>query len=256
MSDLPHILYTVISFALTAVLLFVNVRKVKDPTKKNEILKASALLTVVLHYSSLYTDFFRDGSATVEKSMLLPLYPCNIAMWLLLIVAFMKDKESKVFQILSEITFYLGLVGGILGIVLNENYIATPNLADWGILKGLLSHSTMLYGCIYLLAGGYIKIGVRNMISVLIGLCGLVLDGALMIALFKAFDLEPVNCMYLLEPPFPAMPWLNVLTIGLLALALVFAVTAIYEQIALKKEDRWYYQLNEKIKEKQSKAGK
>ena len=62
--------------------------------------------------------------------------------------------------------------------------------------------------------------------------------------------------MYLLEPPFPAMPWLNVLTIGLLALALVFAVTAIYEQIALKKEDRWYYQLNEKIKEKQSKAGK
>ncbi len=233
--------------------MFFSVRKVKDPAKKNEILKASALLTVAIHYSSLYTDFFRDGSATVESSMLLPLYPCNVAMWLLLIVAFMKNKESKGFHILSEITFYLGLVGGIVGIVLNENYISNPNLADWGILKGLLSHSTMLYGCIYLLAGGYIKVGVHNMFSAVLGLCGLLIDGALMIALYKAFGLDPVNCMYLLEPPFPAMPWFNVITIGLLACALLFAFTAAYERVALAKEDRWYYKLSEKIKEKQSK---
>ena len=240
MSDLPHILYTVVSFALTAALLVWLHAYVKEENKKKLVLKISALSTVILHYSSLYVDYFTTGSAEVSSTMILAVYPCNVAMWFLVAVAFMKNVNGQFFKHLAVATFYLGLVGGIVGIVINENYIANPNLADWDILKGLLSHSTMLVGCIYLLVGGYIKIRVDNLIGVVGMLLFLVLDGGIVIGLHKAFNLDPPNCMYLLENPLPQLPWFNTWLIGILGVAICFGFTAIYEQLTLEKEERWY----------------
>ena len=250
MSDLPHTLYTLISFAITAVLLIVFQKYLTNEKGKKLVLKISAISTVILHYSSLYVDYFTTGEATVSNTMILAVYPCNVAMWFLVIVAFTKDIHSKFFKHLAEATFYLGLVGGVIGIVINENYIANPNLADWDILKGLLSHSTMLVGCIYLLTGGYIKIRVDNLISVTGMLLFLVLDGGIVIGLHKLCQLDPPNCMYLLENPVPALPWFNTWLIGVLGILLCFAVTAIYEQIVLPKEERWYSKIK-KLKTKE-----
>ena len=250
MSDLPHTLYTLISFAITAVLLIVFQKYLTNEKDKKLVLKISAISTVILHYSSLYVDYFTTGEATISNTMILAVYPCNVAMWFLVIVAFTKDIHSKFFKHLAEATFYLGLVGGVIGIVINENYIANPNLADWDILKGLLSHSTMLVGCIYLLTGGYIKIRVDNLISVTGMLLFLVLDGGIVIGLHKLCQLDPPNCMYLLENPVPALPWFNTWLIGVLGILLCFAVTAIYEQIVLPKEERWYSKIK-KLKTKE-----
>ncbi len=240
MSDLNHILYTTISFALTIVgLILLNIF-LKDQKKKDLVLKISAVLTVIIHYSTLWTDYFSGNEPEVVQAMLLPVHPCNVAMWLLLIVAFLKNKEGKAFKFLSVITFYLGIVGGIIGILLNEIYISNPNLADWDVLNGLLSHSTMMFGCIYLLTGGYFKVRVDNLINAVLGLLLLLVDGGIVILLHVIFGLEPPNSMYLLERPFENIAWLNVVTIGLMAVALIFTVTALYEQFALKKEDRWY----------------
>ena len=175
--------------------------------------------------------------------MLLPIYPCNIVMWLLLIVSLMKNKESKVYKVMAEFTFYLGIVGGLVGIMFNEIYASTPDLSDWSVLKGLLSHLTMLFGAIYLLVGGFIKIRVSNTISVFIGMVFMLLDGAIIIGLHKLFNLDSPNVMYLISLPFPNLPWINTWTIGILAVIIAFVITAIYEQIALKKEDRWYNHL-------------
>lgn len=243
MSDLNHILYTVISFAITAVLLVILARKPLNENQKTLVLKISAILTVALHFSSLYVDYFSGIDPIAEQPMLLPLYPCNVAMWLLVIVAFAKNKESKIFKFLATATFYLGIFGGVIGIVINQNYMANPNLADWGILKGLLSHSTMLFGCIYILIAGYVKVGVSNMFYVFLGLLMLVADGAVIIFLHWIFGLDLPNSMYLLELPFESMPWLNVVTIGLLAMAIIFIANALYEQFALPKEERWYTKL-------------
>ena len=111
----------------------------------------------------------------------------------------------------------------------------------------------MLFGCIYLLVGGYVKIGVSNMLNVLLGLILLVVDGAVIILLHYIFGLDLPNSMYLLEIPFESMPWLNVVTIGLLAIAIIFIATALYEQFALKKEDRWYTKLKAFINSKKAK---
>ena len=48
--------------------------------------------------------------------------------------------------------------------------------------------------------------------------------------------------MYLQEAPFPAMPWLNTWTIGVVAVVIVFSVTALCE-LSLPKEERWYTKL-------------
>ena len=252
MSDLTHILYSVISFVLTAIGLIFLSKKVSKDEHKTLVLKIFAVLTVILHFSSLYVDYFSGIEPIAESPMLLPLYPCNVAMWLLVIVSFYKNKKSKLFEFLAMATFYLGIFGGVIGIVFNENYISNPSLADWGILKGLLSHSTMLFGCIYLLIAGYVKIGVSNMLYVVLGLLLLVADGALMIFLHWVFGLELPNSMFLLELPFPSMPWLNVVTIGILAMLIIFTATALYEFIALKKEDRWYTKLKKFIDDKKS----
>lgn len=253
MFDIYHILYTVISFALTAVGLIILNKYVTEEKCKVKVLKISSILTVILHYSSLYVDYFSGNEAIAEQPMLLPIYPCNVAMWLLLIVAFMKKREGKLFDFLTMTTFYLGVFGGVIGISFNEIYMNNPNLLDWGVLKGLLSHSTMLFGCIFLLTGGYVKIGVKNLFNVFLGLLLLVADGYLMILLHLIFGLEPPNSMFLLRIPFEVVPWFNVFVIGIIAMLIIFIATALYEQIAFKKEDRWYSKLKAFIDSKKSK---
>ncbi len=223
---------------------------VKSDKGKKAILVSFAVVTVVLHFSSLWVDFFTTGEAVMQEPMLLPIYPCNVVMWLLLIVSIIKKREDKVaYRLLSEFTFYAGVVCGIIGIVFNENFGNNPTLADWDILKGMLSHSTMVFGCAYLLVGGYIKIRVANVLSGIVGLVFFLVDGFIINGLYAIFKLDPCNSMYMLENPFPPMPWLSPYLMGLFAVILVFAFTAIYEQCALKKEERWYQIFKKRNKE-------
>lgn len=250
MFDKGHLLYMAISTFFLILCLSLCKRYVKDQRIKDRILKISALLTVAIHYSSLYVDYFSTGSAEVESTMLLPIYPCNVAMWLLLIVAFMKNRRGKLYTILSEFTFYLCIVGGVIGIVFNEVYISTPNLADWDVLNGLLSHSTLLFGGIYLLLGGYINIRVRNVVSVFYGAVLLLADGILIIGMYRLANLDAPNCMYLLENPFPQIKWFNTFVVGGIGVLLVFIITVVYEQIALKEDNRWYHKIKEYVEER------
>ena len=162
----------------------------------------------------------------------------------------MKNRRSKVYNVLSEFTFYLGITGGIIGIVFNEIYISNPNLADYDVLNGLLSHSTLLFGAIYLLVGGYINIRVSNVKSVFYGLMLLLVDGITIISLYRLFGMESPNCMYLLENPFPQIKWFNTFALGFIGLIVVFIITSIYEQIALPEASRWYIKEKEESKER------
>lgn len=249
MFNLTHILYMVISALITAVLLVLAGIFVKQEKYKTLILRILAVVTVVLHFSDLYVDFFTTGTATLASPQLLPIHPCNVIMWLLLICAFVRNRESKAAKILMEFCFYAGVVCGTIGIVLNENFGNNPTLTDWFVLKGMLSHSTMLAGCIYILVAKFFKVRVSNLIAVFLGLCLFIVDGLIINGLYAAFKIGECNSMYLLTPPLENAPWFNTWLMGIFGLLLVFAVTALYEQFALKKEERWYAVLKDKINE-------
>ena len=240
MFNLTHILYMIISFILSGGILAFLYFKFNTEDKKVAALKFFAVITVVIHFSSLWVDFLMTGEQKIAESMLFPIHPCNVCMWLLLIVAFIKKREGIFYKLLSEFVFFGGTVCGFIGILLNENFDSNPTLLDYEVLKGLLSHSTMILGAVFLLVGGFVKIRVSNVFSVIAGLLFFVVDGFIINTLYSAFGREACNSMYLLEKPFSNMPWLTTPVMGLAAVILVLLVTFIYEAIALPREERFF----------------
>lgn len=216
-------------------------------------LRLLAIITVIIHYSPLWVDFFTSGSATVSSVMLLPIHPCNVCMWLLLISSTIVEKNGRVAMIIKEFTFWGGTVCGAIGTILNENFGDNPTLADYDVLKGMLSHTTMVLGCILLFTAGFVKIRVlSNLISVVSGLCFFLVDGFIINTLYSIFGLEPCNSMYLLEAPFSDIPWLITPVMGVMAVIVAFAVSALFEQFALPKEERWYSKIKNRFDKKET----
>ena len=173
----------------------------------------------------------------MENNHLLPVYPCNVVMWMLLIVACMKEKKGLWFDMLAEFCFYGGTVCGVLGIVLNTNFDNTPTLADYDVLKGLLSHSTMLLGCLYMLVGGYIRIRVFNSVSIMAGLLCFISCGMAVDSLYIACGMEAPDGMWLRSNEYLPIP---PLLLGALAPVIVFIVLSLWE-LRLPSEERWYH---------------
>ncbi len=239
MFNTQHILYMLISGIVTAALLTLSVKYAKNDEAKNRILKFFAIATVVIHYSNLWVDYFTTGGATIENNQILPVYPCNVVMWMLLIASLLRSKKCLLFQLLSEFCFYGGTFCGIIGIVLNTNFGNTPTLADYDILKGMLSHSTMLFGCLYLMVGGYVKIRVFNAVSVATGLGAFVLCGMAVNALYETFGMEAPDGMWLRSNPYLSF---SPMVLGIVFVILLFAVLALWE-LRLPAEERWYNKL-------------
>ncbi len=233
----------IISFLITAGLLTICYFFVRSETGKSAVLKTAAIATVFLHFSPLWVDFFTTGSAQVSSVMLLPIHPCNVCMWILLVLSCVKKKNTVAYRIASEGLFWVGTVCGFIGIFLNENFANNPTLADWEILKGLLSHSTMIFGTLYLLVGGFVKIRVFNIWGTASILLLFLLDGYIVNGLYTYFQLPAVNSMYLQQAPFPNLPWFTTPIMGIFGVLIVFIFTVLYEFLSLPKEERWYTKL-------------
>lgn len=236
--------FSIITVILIIIGLYYCYKKITNELTKDKILKIFAILTVAIHYSSLWVDYFTTGIAEVENTMLLPIYPCNICMWLLLIVAFTKKKDTFCYKKISEFLAIVGTVCGLVGLFANEIFLANPSFLDYGSLKGLLSHSTMIFGTLFLLTQGYVKIRTINACtSTIFGLILFAVDGAIINTLFSIFNLPEVNAMYMLEFPID-IPGFNFLTLGIVGVIVVFIVSTIYELIFLDPQERWYHNLH------------
>ena len=206
MFNAQHILYMVISGALTILMLALAHRWLTEEKQKTRFLQFFAVITVLLHYSNLWVEYFTTGTAQVENNHILPVYPCNVIMWMLLIAAFMNNKQSVVFHMLGEFCFIVGTLCGIVGIGLNVNFDHNPTLTDYHVLKGLLSHSTMLVGCLYMLVGDWIQIRMFNVVSVTAGFSVFVTCGLAVNQLYIHFGMTPPDGMFLLENPYVPIP--------------------------------------------------
>ncbi len=222
-------------------LLILCKKVIRKERTKDLVLKSVSIAVVMIHFSSLYVDFFKNsGEAIVEDNMLLPIYPCNLIMWLLLIVAFMKNKDGRIYKYLAEFTFIGGTICGLAGVLFNFNFLDNPDFFDYDIFKGLISHTVMIFGTLYLFVFKYACLEVsRTMKSILFGLLIFTIDGVVVNTLFHIFDIENVNAMYMLYPPFEGMPYLNFFTIGILAIIVAFIGLNIYELVVLPKDRRW-----------------
>lgn len=235
------LIYNIITLSIVILLLIISKKNIKEDKLKDCILKVTSILVVVIHFSSLYVDFFKNnGNALIENSMILPVYPCNIIMWLLVIVAFMKDRDSKIYKYLSEFTFIGGTFCGLVGVLFNINFLNNPNFLDYYILKGLVSHTVMIFGTIYLYLFKYVEIEVkRTTISIIVGLVIFSIIGLIINVLFAIFDIPSVNAMFMLEPPIKEFPIFNFFTIGILGIIVSFLGLNIYEYFTLPYEKRW-----------------
>lgn len=240
MFNTQHILYIVLSGILTIALLALASMYIHDEKSKNKILLFSAVLTVILHYSNLWVNYFvSGGTATLENNHILPVYPCNVVMWMLLISALIRNKQRLIFSMLSDFCFYVGTICGIFGIVLNFNFDNTPTLADYDVLKGMLSHSTMLFGCLYMRVGGYVKFRVFNIVSIAAGLGIFIVCGQTVNALYEHFGMVAPDGMWLRENPYIGIP---PIALGFVALLFLFVPLHLWE-LRLPVEERWYTKL-------------
>ncbi len=245
MFNLQHILYILISGGLTVALLMLFHNRVKEENTKNFILKFFAIGTVLIHYSNIWVNYFlSEGNAVFENNHILPVYPCNVVMWMLLVAACCRNKKCLLFQILSEFCFYAGTVCGIFGVVLNMNFDANPTLANYDVFKGMLSHSTMLFGCLYMMVGGFVRIRVFNTVSLLAGWGCFIFCGVFVNRLYTHFGMTPPDGMWL-----KANPYLGVspMILAGFAIFLIFVVLCIRDR-SLPEEERWYKKLIERVR--------
>lgn len=234
--------------SIVAVACIILGKNIKTEKAKRIVLLVSAVVTVLVHYSTIPYHFFLNGdwkTIIIENpQFLLPIYPCNVVMWLCLFVAFLKNKESKIFVHLTEFITFFGIFSGVLGMVLNFDFMANPNLLDYDVTKGMISHMFMILNCCLFPVFGYIKINTpRNMISIAVGVVIMFLTGVYINVLFElitTYPIEAINSMFLIKAPFDGAPWLTFFPIVGMLLVTYFAFFNVFELIAFKKGDRWF----------------
>lgn len=237
------LIYSIIVIAMIVLGLIIFHKKITKEETKDRILKFIAIITVFLHYSSLWVDYFTKGSAEVENTMLLPIYPCNICMWLLLIFAFLKNKNKFFYKTIGEFLAIPGTICGLIGLCANQIFLSNPDFLDYDSLKGLLSHTTMIFGTLFILTQGYVKIrAISTTISTVFGLILFIIDGAIVNGIFAIFNLPSVNSMYMLEFPVD-IAGLNFISLGIMGIIVMFIGLTIYEIICLDANERWYNHL-------------
>lgn len=213
---------------------------VRSDKAKNRFLIFWAVLTFVIHISIMWYQHLTTGQAIAYDNILFPIYFCNASMYLLIIVSLFKNKQSKLFHYLATFVAYAGTFGALITLF-ECHYFAgpTPDLS-FSNFKSMLSHSTMLVGCLYLFVGGFVKIRVSNLVPFGIGLVGCLLLGILVNTLFVSFGLPNPNSMYLVESAISDISLFTGYFIGGVMVVLIFIFTVIWEQFALPKGERWY----------------
>lgn len=249
--DTTHILYIVFALVGTVGALiglsFIKVQKWKDFA-----LKMFALATVIVHFSIVWTTYLSTGTALITPSILFPIFFCNLSMYMLLVAAFWKNKQSKLFEWIASFAAYAGIIGGLVTTFYPDFYTANPDVGNWLVLHSMIDHTTMLIGCLYLFVGKYVKVKVFNMIPFCVGLLFAGLVGVINNGIFALAKLPPQNSMYLQKSAIDGVSFFNCWGMALIAIVLVFAFTVIYEFCAYEKGERWYnkFPKKKKIEEK------
>jgi hypothetical protein len=167
--------------------------------QKDWVLITLTWITFLLHISYMWYTGILNGSGVGEasRSILFPLYSCNLSMYLLLALLFIP--KGKIWDIIATATAYAGLIGGIVSVA---DYLMSPNWQSYEFIRSLFSHMALTAGCIWLFIK-YIKISITNILPCLYYTALCAVDGLLLLWL-----LPKANPMWFREPILEGVPFL------------------------------------------------
>ena len=230
------LIFNLVSCALIALGLYLVTKFVKTDRAKNVLLLSVAVFTVLFHYSAFLFRLFGGGDAIAylkeNPNLILPIYPCNLVMWLALVFGFLKNKKSKFAEFVADYLFWFGIISTLVGMFANVDFIRNPTFAEYENVKSVGAHATLLFNVLLLPFFGYIKTNVkRNLKNIAISIVGMAVVGLYCNLLFSALASPEaaydVNSMFLLHSPFEALPFLTYPVIALLALPLYLGLFAL-----------------------------
>ena len=246
------ILVIIIAFGLWCIKKYV-----KSERTKNIILIVASFLTILCHYSSLLYHELSNGSAMEflinNPNLILPIYPCNVVMWLALVYGILKNKETKFTLFLGDYIFWFGIASAVVGMFVNIDFFRNPTLLDYDVTKGIVAHAIMLLNVLALPVLGFTKIKLeRNLFHILISIVMMYVIGLycnLVIRVLGSAEFAyHVNSMFILHSPFEGIDFLTYPVIALVAFIIYFIVFLICELIVYKKGNRWYNRIFKKNK--------
>lgn len=245
---LKLIIFNFLLLIVITALLFLVKKTVKTERAERALLLISALVTIIFHYSTLIFYAISRGAAfdylKDNPNLILPIYPCNVVMWSCLILGFMKNRDSKLYILLTDYIFWFGIFSTLVGMFANVDFIKNPTLADYDIVKSIVAHATLLFNLLLLPLFERIRIEPgRNMKNMILSVIGMYAIGLYCNLVFKtlvspeaAYD---VNSMFIIHSPFDTVPYLKYPIIAAAALVLYFILFNVLDVIKCKKGDRW-----------------
>ena len=246
------VIFNFILIAVITLVLWLVKKRIKTERAQNIVLFAAAIFTILFHYSSFIFKLLSGGNAIEylgeTPNLILPIYPCNVAMWSALIFAFLKNKRSRVGSFFVDYLFWFGIISTLVGMFANVDFINNPTLADYENFKSITAHATLLFNILLLPIFGYIKIDVkRNITNIIISIFVMAAIGFYCNLVFHALVSEAaaydVNSMFLIHSPFDGLGFLTYPVISLIAIPIYFALFVICDLFAHKKGERFYNQV-------------
>lgn len=246
---LELIVLNVILILIIVGVLYLIKKKVKNDKTKDLLLLISSLLTVLSHYSSLIFHLIKDGTCIdylkSNPNLLIPIYPCNVVMILLVVFGLLKNKNSKFGKFLVDYCFYFGIVSCLVGMFANVDFILNPTLLEFDITKSIVAHGFMLFNVLLLPAFGYVKIDLpKNIMHIFYSIIMMLFVGGYVTLLFTVLSsyetAYQVNSMFLLHSPFDGLDFLTYPVIAIIALFAYFIVFNVMEFIKYGKDNIWF----------------
>ena len=234
-------------FAAFAIILFIIKKRVKTERTKNILLLVAPIITLLVHYSQFIYDALTGcdimAHLSANPNLYMPLYPCNIVMWLTLVFAFLKNKNSKFGEFCVDYMFWFGVLAAVIGMFANEDFIRTQSIADFAILKSIIAHATLFFNILLLPIFGYVKIDVKkNFKNIVISVLVMGVTGAYCTLIFYALvsyeQAYFINSMFMMHSPFAGLDFLTYPVVALIAVPVYLAIFIICKLFARRKGRR------------------
>lgn len=247
-------IFNLILLLFIVLILIILKKKCRSIKSKNIVLIIIPIITILIHYSSfLFYHLFNGTGVEYLKSnpnLVLPIYPCNIVMWLALCLGLVK-KETKLFEFLIDYIFWFGIVSTLVGMFANVDFIKNPTLKNFEVTKSIVAHATLLLNSLVLFIFGFVKIKLeRNMLNIFISIVLMFVVGVYCNTLFKVLVSNDyaynVNSMFIIHSPFEGLPYLKYPLISFVALIFYFIIFIICEIFIYDKNERWFNRLFKK----------